>query len=74
MKAIEFEGKLVGQRSIPVPDDVARELPADSRVRVILLFDAEDPDWRALSAERFAAAYAPEDNVYEELLNGPPAR
>jgi hypothetical protein len=73
VKAIEFEGKLVGQRSIHVPDDIAQELPADSLVRVILLFDTGDPDWQAMSAANFAAAYAPEDDVYEELLNGPPA-
>jgi hypothetical protein len=49
MKAIEFEGKLIGQDNI-------------------------DSALRALVTARFADAYAPEDDVYEELLNAPPWR
>jgi hypothetical protein len=75
MKAIEFEGKLIGQDSIRIPDSISRELPADSTVRVILLWEnEEDSAWRALGTATFAAAYAPEDDVYEELLNGPSSR
>ena len=74
MKAVEFETKLVGRDSIRIPSDVAGDLPGDSTVRVILLLETGDMDWKTLSAARFAAAYAPEDDVYEELLDGPPAR
>jgi hypothetical protein len=72
VKAIEFESTLVGQDSIRIPGDIAHELPADSAVRVILLWETgDDAAWRELGAVRFAAAYAPEDDVYEELVNGP---
>ena len=75
MKAIEFEGTLVGQESIRIPSSVAAELPANSAVRVILLWENDgEREWRALSAERFATAFAPGDDVYEELLNGPSSR
>ena len=70
MKAIEFESELTSNDRILIPPDVARQLPSGSHVRVILLLDAgEAEDWRNLSLQRFAAAYAPEDSVYEKLLD-----
>jgi hypothetical protein len=75
MKAVEFEGRLVGQDSIRIPDNIAQELPPDSAIRVILLWDNGDhAAWSELSAARFSAAYSPEDSIYEELLDGPPSR
>jgi hypothetical protein len=45
---------------------------------VILLLDAGDSGdaegWRKLSLDRFSAAYAEEDAVYEKLDDGPPVR
>lgn len=75
MKAVEFEGQLTSGDQIQVPPDVAHELPAGSHVRVILLWESgEEDDWRRLSQERFASAYAPEDSVYEKLIDEPPSR
>jgi len=75
MKAIEFDGELTSGDHILIPPEVARELPPASHVRVILLWEAnEDEDWRRLTLERFAAAYAPEDSVYEKLIHEPPSR
>jgi hypothetical protein len=75
MKAIEFQGTLIGQTSISIPDEIARELPSDSQVRVILLLDnAEDSSWKSLSAERFGNTYCDADDVYESLLNAPASR
>jgi hypothetical protein len=75
MNAIEFQGKLTGQDSISIPDEIARELPANSPVRVILLWDsAEDAAWKSLSRERIGSAYGASNDVYESLIDGPPAR
>jgi hypothetical protein len=55
--------------------EVARELPESAHIRVILLWETgEDEEWRKLTSERFAAAYAPEDSVYEQLIDEPPSR
>jgi hypothetical protein len=60
---------------IPVPADVAQQLPAGSTVRVTLLWETgEDEDWRRLSLERFAGAYAPEYSVYEKLADDAPSQ
>ena len=75
MKAVEFESRVAESDQIPVPGEIARQIPAGSNVRVILLWgDGEHDDWRDLSRERFAAAYAPEDSVYEKLIDEPPSR
>jgi hypothetical protein len=72
MKALEFQSRLERENQIQVPPDLARQIPEGSAVRVIVLFDSgDDENWRQLSLERFSAAYADEDAVYDELLNGP---
>lgn len=75
MKAVEFDGTLSGSGQIQVPPDVARELPAGSRVRVILLWQGDqDEAWNRKTRERFVAAYAPVDSIYDELIDDPPTR
>jgi|KBSMisStandDraft_5_1062788.scaffolds.fasta_scaffold1244154_2 hypothetical protein len=75
MKALEFESRLANKDQIQLPPDVAKQIPEGSAVRVILLFDSgEDETWRQLSLERFSAAYADEDAVYENLIHGPASR
>lgn len=79
MRAVEFESQVAPSDQIPVPGEIARQIPAGSNVRVILLWGdgeggGEQDDWRDLARERFAAAYAPEDSVYEKLIDEPPSR
>jgi hypothetical protein len=75
MRAAEFEGRIASTDQIAVPGEIARQIPSGSSVRVIVLWeDSEHDDWRNLARERFAAAYAPEDSVYEKLIDEPPSR
>ena len=74
MKALEFQSELAEHDQISVPADIARQIPAGSDVRVILLVADEDESWRNAAAEAFAAAYSDEDSVYEELIAEPPVR
>jgi hypothetical protein len=75
MKAVEFGSVLVAPDRIEVPPEVAAQLSPGSAVRVIVLWEfSEDEDWRRAGMERFAAAYAPEDSIYEALIHEPPNR
>lgn len=75
MKALEFESWLADGDKIQLPQEVAKQIPEGSAARVILLLEPEDEaNWRRLSAERFADAYAEEDAVYEKLIDGPAIR
>ena len=76
MKTVEFDGTVAPDGQISVPPEVARQIPAGKTVHVVALWDASDYDakWRAAGRRRFDAAYAPEDSVYEQLIDDPPLR
>lgn len=74
MNAIEFKSKLSAEDNMVVPGEIARQIPAGSDIRVILLWDGDGDDWLRVSKERFADAYAPEDAVYEKLIDEPVSR
>ena len=71
MKTIEFESSAGPEGQIPIPPNIARQLPAGELLHIVLHWDGvatEDAAWRAIGMNRFEAAYAPEDAVYEKLL------
>ena len=72
MKAFEFDARLV-KNVIPIPPDLASQIPEGSEARVIILLlrAGEDETWRQGSLGSFAAAYADEDAVYESLIDDP---
>ena len=70
MKAIEFEGALNSSGQITVPPEVARQLPHGESLHIVLQWDmAGDDAWSTLGRQRFEAAYADEDAVYEQLMD-----
>ena len=58
MKAVEFKGTVAPDGQIAVPPEAAGHIPP-------LIDDA----WNSLGHQRFEAAYAPEDSVYEQLMD-----
>ena len=77
MKALEFGSRLEANDRIEIPPEVANQLPAGSDVRVIVLWDSiedEDEVWRLAGMRCLEAAYAPEDSIYDELINEAPPR
>ena len=76
MKTVEFEGTVAPNGQIAVPPDVARQIPAGEPVHIVVLWETShlDADWRDAGRQRFEAAYAPEDSVYEQLIDDAPAR
>lgn len=77
MKTVEFEGRVAPGGQIPVPPEIARELPAGEQLHVVLQWGEigdEDRAWRGAGRAQFEAAYAPEDSVYEQLIDAVPTR
>lgn len=76
MKTIEFKGTIDPNGQIIVPPDVARKVPAGEELQVALYWGApsEDDEWRYAGRRRFEAAYAPEDSVYDQLIDESPTR
>ena len=64
MKALEFDSRLEGADRIRVPSELARQLPTNSRLRVIVMWgDDEEDAWHELAMEGLRSAYAPEDSI-----------
>ena len=73
MKALEFESTVTADGQIAIPAEIAGQLPVGSPVRVFVQWDGaddEDGSWRTMGRQRFEAAYAPEDSVYDSLMDG----
>ena len=71
MKAVEFESTIVPGGQIALPPDVASEIPAGERLRVVVMWEPANFDlaWRSAGRQRFETAYSPEDAVYEQLMD-----
>lgn len=72
MKAIEFDGTLTANGQIVIPEEIAGQIPPGEPLHVVLQWDGageEDGSWRARGRLGFEAAYAPEDDVYDQLMN-----
>ncbi len=76
MKAVEFESTAAPGGQIALPPEVANEIPLGEHLRVVVMWEPSDLDssWRATGRERFEAAYAPEDAIYERLIDDPAVR
>jgi hypothetical protein len=76
MKAVEFKSTVNPGGQIGVPPELAQQIPAGEPLQVIVLWERSNLDvaWRAAGRERFEAAYAPEDSVYEQLIDDAAAR
>jgi len=75
MKAVECEGVLCEDGHISIPPEAAGQVPSGTALRLVVMWDSgEETGWAASSLSQIAGAYAPEDSVYEELIDDAPAR
>jgi hypothetical protein len=72
MDALEFTADLTPEPFLPIPQDIADQLPKSGRARVIVLpiapeaeSDPDDTLWRAGAYEQFLRDDPPEDAVYD---------
>jgi hypothetical protein len=67
MNAVEFTTELSGATVLPIPADVAAQLPKSGRARIIVLTEehSDDADWRAGAYAQFLRGDAPEDAIYD---------
>jgi hypothetical protein len=76
MKTVEFKATVTPNGQIRVPDEVAKQVPPGEQLQVVLVWgmSEEESAWRAAGRRPFEAAYAPEDSVYEQLIDDPSVR
>jgi hypothetical protein len=75
MNAFECEGVLSEDGRISIPPEAAKEVPPGTALRVVLMWGSDEgAGWAASSMNHLAHAYAPEDSVYEKLIDDAAAR
>lgn len=76
MRAVEFESTVVSGGHIALPPEIASEIPPGEPLRVVLMWEPADLEggWITLGRQRFEAAYSPEDDVYDSLIDDAPIR
>jgi hypothetical protein len=67
MKAYEYYGEVLPDGHLSLPTDVREKLTGDSKVRVVLLLEDEDADWREFTMSQFLQGYADKDSIYDKL-------
>jgi hypothetical protein len=72
MKALEFQSQINPDATLSVPPEVARQVPPDQPLRVLLLVaeDAEAGDWERLTIQEFLQGYTESDAIYDQLPAG----
>jgi hypothetical protein len=67
MHAIEFTTELSDSRMLPIPQEVADQLPKSGRARIIVLTDERtgDADWCLGAYQQFLRDDSPEDYIYD---------
>jgi hypothetical protein len=70
VKAVEFES-VVQDGQIELPPEIVGEIPQGEQLRVLVMWEPPSADaaWRNAGRKRFEAAYAPQDDVYEQLID-----
>ncbi|MGA2863751.1 MAG: hypothetical protein ABSF95_04620 [Verrucomicrobiota bacterium] len=69
MNAVEFTTELSGAAVLPIPREIAAQLPKSGKARIIVLTDedTDEPDWRAGAYEQFLRDDSAADAIYESL-------
>ena len=77
MKTIEFQAMIAPNGQISIPAEIAIQVPLGESLHIVLHWDLTtdaDAFWRVQGRRQFEAAYAPEDFIYERLIDETPVR
>ena len=76
MKALECKGSGAANGQIKVPPQIEQQIPEGQQLQIVVMWGPADIDdaWKAQGRQCFEAAYAPEDSIYEQLIDAPSAR
>ncbi len=67
MHAIEYTIELNDSRTLPIPQEIADQLPKTGRARIIVLTDelTGDAEWRLGAYQQFLRDDSQEDAIYD---------
>ena len=67
MNAVEFTTELTGAAVLPIPREIAAQLPKSGKARIIVLTDdaTDEAEWRAGAYEQFLRDDSAADAIYD---------
>jgi len=67
MQAFEFSTKTLENGELLIPQEIKNILKNGKHVRVILLLEEEESDWKRITQEAFLSGYSEKDAAYDKL-------
>ena len=67
MKAYEYEGEILPDVHLSIPEDLRSKLKSDSKIKVMLLVDDEEAAWDKMSMSQFLKGYSEKDTIYDKV-------
>ena len=69
MNAVEFTTELSGAAVLPIPKEIAGQLPKSGKARILILTDdaTDEAEWRAGAYGQFLRDDSAEDAIYDSL-------
>ena len=67
MKTYEYEGKVLSDGHLSIPEDLKGKIKSDSKIKVMLLVDDEEAAWDKLSMSQFLKGYSEKDTIYDNV-------
>ena len=69
MNAVEFTTELSGAMVLPIPREIAAQLPKSGKARIIVLTDdaTDEAEWRSGAYEQFLRDDSAADAIYDSL-------
>jgi uncharacterized FlgJ-related protein len=67
MKTYEYYAEILEDGHMSIPENIRDKLKAETKIKVILMFDDEEKAWDAIAMSQFLKGYSDKDAIYDNL-------
>jgi cupin superfamily acireductone dioxygenase involved in methionine salvage len=69
MKTYEYYAEILEDGHLSIPENIRDEVKAkaETKIKVILMFDDEEKAWDAIAMSQFLKGYSDKDAIYDNL-------
>jgi cupin superfamily acireductone dioxygenase involved in methionine salvage len=69
MKTYEYYAEILEDGHLSIPENIRDEVKAkaETKIKVILMFDDEEKAWDAITMSQFLKGYSDKDAIYDNL-------
>jgi len=67
MKTYEYYAEILEDGHLSVPENIRDILKAETKVKVVLMFDDEENVWDTITMSQFLKGYSDKDALYNNL-------